>query len=402
MTYIYRFIERLQLLILGLSFNLWTSILFDMNNKEKIVEVALAMIDYNNGDPKRIQHTIITKQLMTNKFETSRVNVLLLVLLSLFLGSCSDSDNNSPSDSPVTIGISWRSDLDSEFYTNVVTAIKECGATPVLLTQVKCNDITYQDGEVTADCIDEAGHLTLSAASTLRASVDNSNAGDAVKSVDAVIFTGGEDVSPTLLANPQPWHGIEAERDYNATRDVNDYTLMAYCLKQDISLLGFCRGMQMLGVISGATVIQDIPTFFAQRGETYDYIHRNEKSSPDAYRDYSPHDVTVVKGTKLYDMAGELLHNVPSWHHQALLSVEGTPLVMSGYTIVNGMKMIEAIERTDKTLAMGFQFHPEAAIVKHCTGAANKDRFMSMKEAKNLISSFITLIKTRKASKPTN
>ena len=64
--------------------------------------------------------------------------------------------------------------------------------------------------------------------------------------------------------------------------------------------------------------------------------------------------------------------------------------------------MIEAIERTDKALAMGFQFHPEAAIVKHCTGAANKDRFMSMKEAKNLISSFITLIKTRKASKPTN
>ena len=75
---------------------------------------------------------------------------------------------------------------------------------------------------------------------------------------------------------------------------------------------------------------------------------------------------------------------------------------MSGYTIVNGMKMIEAIERTDKTLAMGFQFHPEAAIVKHRTGAANKDRFMSMKEAKNLITSFITLIKTRKASKPTN
>ncbi|MCI6081944.1 MAG: hypothetical protein MR724_10380, partial [Prevotella sp.] len=62
----------------------------------KIEELALAMIDYNNGDPKRIQHTIITKQLMTNKFETSRVNVLLLVLLSLFLGSCSDSDNNSP------------------------------------------------------------------------------------------------------------------------------------------------------------------------------------------------------------------------------------------------------------------------------------------------------------------
>ena len=56
----------------------------------------------------------------------------------------------------------------------------------------------------------------------------------------------------------------------------------------------------------------------------------------------------------------------------------------------------------DLGIGIRFQFHPEAAIVKQCTGAANKDKFMSMKEAKNLISSFITLIKTRKASKPTN
>ena len=53
-------------------------------------------------------------------------------------------------------------------------------------------------------------------------------------------------------------------------------------------------------------------------------------------------------------------------------------------------------------IGIRFQFHPEAAIVKHCTGAANKDKFMSMKEAKNLITSFIILIKTRKALKPTN
>ena len=53
-------------------------------------------------------------------------------------------------------------------------------------------------------------------------------------------------------------------------------------------------------------------------------------------------------------------------------------------------------------IGIRFQFHPEAAIAKHCTGGANKDKFMSMKEAKNLITSFITLIKTRKASKPTN
>lgn len=336
---------------------------------------------------------------MTKNFATSRLCVLLLVLFSLFLGSCRRTDDNNPADEPITIGISWRSDLESEFYTNVVAAIKECGATPVLLNQVVCNDITYQGGQVATEYVDEVGHLTLSAASTLRNSADNSNAGDVLKDVDAVIFTGGEDVSPTLLAIPQPWHGIEAERDYNATRDVNDYALMAYCLKHDISILGFCRGMQMLGVISGATIIQDIPEYFAEKGQSYNYIHRNEKTSPEAYRDYSPHDVVVVKGSMLYEMAGELLHNVPSWHHQSLLSVDGTPLLVSGYTVVNDMEMIEAIERKDMTLAIGLQFHPEAAVVKHLTGAANKDRFMSLEEAKGLINSYLNRVRTRKVSK---
>ena len=38
--------------------------------------------------------------------------------------------------------------------------------------------------------------------------------------------------------------------------------------------------------------------------------------------------------------------------------------------------MIEIVERTDKTLAIGFQFHPEAVVVKHLDNAANKDDYM--------------------------
>lgn len=165
-----------------------------------------------------------------------------------------------------------------------------------------CNDIEYSESEVSAECVDAVGCLEQQAANKVKEMGANNNAAEVMKGVDAVIFTGGEDISSSLLATPQPWHGIEAERDYNATRDVNDFTLMAYCLKNDVSILGFCRGMQMLGVISGATVIQDIPTFFAERGEEYNYIHRNEKSSPDAYRDYSLHDVSVVPGSILYGM----------------------------------------------------------------------------------------------------
>lgn len=333
------------------------------------------------------------------KFHFSRILVLSIALISILFVSCNDESATNQQDQNVVIGISWRADLDSEFYTNVVTALKECNATPVLLNQVVCNDIAYSEGSVSEKCVDAVGCLEQQAANKIRAMSDNNNAAEVLKGVDAVIFTGGEDISPSLLATPQPWHGIEAERDYNATRDVNDFTLMAYCLKNDVSILGFCRGMQMLGVISGATVIQDIPTFFAERGEEYNYIHRNEKSAPDAYRDYAPHNVSVVQGSILHGIVGDEIKNVPSWHHQSLLSVDGTPLMMSGYTIVNDIKMIEAIERTDKTLALGLQFHPEAAIVKHLVGAANKDSFMTMEEAKNLIGSFVASVKKRKEAK---
>ena len=97
----------------------------------------------------------------------------------------------------------------------------------------------------------------------------------------------------SLFYAPEKWHGIPAEIDYNAERDVSDYLTMSYCLDNDIPVMGLCRGMQMLPVISGAEMIQDLPAYFAESGIKYDYQHRNEKKSADSYRDYAHHDVTV-------------------------------------------------------------------------------------------------------------
>ena len=323
---------------------------------------------------------------------------LLAILLPLLV-SCSSSD--SPSDEEddiVTVGISWRSDIESEFYVNVVSALKEAGAKPVLLAQVCNNSIPYVDGKVSKECIDENDYLNLPAADTLKKyPCTYSNAKDVLNGIDAVVFTGGEDISPTLFKQPQPWHGIEDEKDYNATRDVNDYTLMSYCINNDVNVMAICRGMQMLGVVSGATVIQDIPTYFKDKGMDYNYIHRNKKVGNE-YRDYSPHDVVVEKGSMLYTLSGnkELLHNVPSWHHQAIESVDGTPLLVAGYTVVNGEKMIEAIERKDCSMAVGLQFHAEAALVKWQVGAANASHFMTKDEALRIFKAFVNKVRARK------
>ena len=276
------------------------------------------------------------------------------------------------------IGIAWRADTDSEFFTNVCKAVEAAGANWVMLDQVKSADLDYDaDGRLTQG-VTALGSLDESVAKAVRInSWHDSNAGFAVGNVSIVLFTGGEDISPTLFYTPEPWHGITAEIDYNAERDVSDYLTISYCLDHDIPLMGFCRGMQMLSVVSGGEVIQDVPAYFAELGTDYHYEHRNQKLTPDAYRDYAPHDVRVLPGSCLYEMTGtDTLTGCPSWHHQAVKSVDNTRLAVTGYTETNGIQMIEAVERTDKTFAVGLQFHPEAAIVKHLENAENRDQYM--------------------------
>lgn len=303
---------------------------------------------------------------------------LVLMVIAMFLfTSCTTGRGNEKEG---VIGIAWRSDADSEFYTNIVRTLEDLGIPYAMVDQVVDDSLPYEGGSVAAFCTDENDVLLPTYAETIKRELyHNSNIEEVMNAHDyrAVIFTGGEDIAPTLLASPEPWHGIEAEKDYNATRDVSDYLLMTYCIDNDIPVIGFCRGSQMLGVVSGAGMIQDLPVYFEANGVPYQYEHRNEKASPDDYRDYAPHDVILAEGSKVKEMYGlDVLENIPSWHHQALSDLEGTPLLLAGYTEVNGLKTVEIIERMDKAFVIGFQFHPEAAYVKHLEGAENSDSFI--------------------------
>ena len=275
-------------------------------------------------------------------------------------------------------GIAWRADTDSEFFTNICKAVEAAGAAWVLLDQVKSADLNYDDNGRLTQGVTALGSLDEAAAKYVRVNTwHDSNAAEAVGNISMVFFTGGEDISPTLFYSPGPWHGITAEIDYNAERDVSDYLTMTYCLDHDIPVMGLCRGMQMLSVVSGAEAIQDVPAYFAELGVEYHYEHRNEKLTPDSYRDYAAHDVRVVPDSRFHDMVNtDTLTGCPSWHHQAVKSVENTRLAVTGYTETNGIIIIEAVERTDKTFAVGLQFHPEAALVKHMESAENRDDYM--------------------------
>lgn len=319
--------------------------------------------------------------------------ILSFVMLATIMTGCENNNKNN-TEKPL-IGISWRADTDSEFFVNVVEAIRVAGGIPVLLPQVMHKDLEYDRDNVLLNAADEQGALTSNVAELLKNDGwKKSNAASVVADVDAVVFTGGEDISSQLFAIPEVWHGIEEEKDYNVTRDANDFMLMDYCLEYNIPILGLCRGMQMLSVVSGAKIIQDIPTFMANLGIDYDYEHRNEKETPDSYRDYESHDVVIKEGSIAYKFSNDtLIQGAPSWHHQAVESVDGTHLTVTGTVNINGIEMIEIVERVDKDFAVGLQYHPEAVIDKNIDCQTNASDYMSYNDALEVFTYLIDLVR---------
>jgi len=290
-----------------------------------------------------------------------RKKILVLLVsfaLLLSLPSCGAGAARKP-----TVGVAWRSDREAESFQAVCKAIEIAGGTPVVLDQVLSADLTYENGLLT-DGKEPDGSLAASAAKLVRCNRwQGSNAAAVMDGITAIVFPGGEDISPTLYYDAQL---PETDEGFSAERDVSDYLLMSYCMDNDIAILAICRGMQMLSVVSGAEMMQDIPDYMESLGLAYRYEHRNEPPSPGAYRDFAFHDVTVTdENSLLCRIIGEtVVRDAPSWHHQAVKSVAGTRLVVTGTAQISGVDMIEAVERPDKAFALGIQWHPEIAVVR--------------------------------------
>lgn len=189
---------------------------------------------------------------------------------------------------------------------------------------------------------------------------DNTTVAEAMKGVDGVFFTGGEDISPSLYRIPQKEENLGGE--INTARDVSDYTLMAYCIENNIPAFAVCRGEQMMGIVSGASVIQDIPAYYnANSLEKESAVKGVHRYVPGTEKDYVHHEVTVFDiPSHLHEIAGTAqIDNVSSWHHQALLSIKGTPLIQTAETVRGGISIVEGIENPYKDFIVGVQFHLE-------------------------------------------
>ena len=300
----------------------------------------------------------------------------ILAIIFTLLTFCSCADDQ------IVIGIAWREGLTGSSYVGTYNAIEAIGAKPVLLGQVRSTDLSYTDGKIDSIHLDENEILLLDDANNIKLYThSHSNAADVMQDIDAVVFTGGEDISPTLFATPEPWHGIEAEKDFNTTRDVSDYLLLSYCIDNDIPTLCICRGAQMLGVVAGAPLIQDIPTYYAGLGIDYNYIHRYNKSNPDAAKEYISHPSVVTRKNSLfYDIIqADTLYGTPSWHHQAIGDLSNTSAVVTATTTSQGVEIVEALEIPDKEFIVGVQFHPEYVMAKEDSEGKYMDKATTLR-----------------------
>lgn len=160
---------------------------------------------------------------------------------------------------------------------------------------------------------------------------------------DGFLLCGGGDVEPSRYGGQTCGRlsGVDLPRDQF------EIDLIHALLQADKPLLAICRGVQVLNVALGGTLICDIGTELPQAGK-HDYY-------PKYARDLVAHEVTIEPHTLLAKALGINKIGTNSIHHQAL-NKPGEDLLVSARS---EDKLIEAVEMPSKRFVLGLQWHPE-------------------------------------------
>lgn len=166
--------------------------------------------------------------------------------------------------------------------------------------------------------------------------------------IDGLVVTGGAfDVPPAMF-------GEEARTDtirLKPARTTFEAAVLRGALERDMPVLGICGGHQLLAVIAGGTLVQHIPDEVAGALE-----HSVSKDTENAGgKERAGHSIAIEQDSLLAKLIGTTGQHVNSSHHQSVRTVKAPMRVTA--TAEDGV--IEAIEHTGKSFAVGVQWHPE-------------------------------------------
>ncbi len=170
-------------------------------------------------------------------------------------------------------------------------------------------------------------------------------AADLVARLDGLLVTGGGDVGPERFGEPaHPRLGrVTPERD-----DL-EIALVQQAYHEDLPTLGVCRGIQVMAVALGGSLIQDLASESQEAGDRHDQ-HGKEG------RDKATHLVRLEPSSQMEALVGARELSVNSFHHQAVREPIPPGLVLAGRSEEG---LVEAVEAPDRRFFFGVQWHPE-------------------------------------------
>ncbi|MFL5618078.1 MAG: gamma-glutamyl-gamma-aminobutyrate hydrolase family protein [Gemmatimonadaceae bacterium] len=172
--------------------------------------------------------------------------------------------------------------------------------------------------------------------------LDPADADVALDGVAGLVLTGGEDVSPGRYGSaPHPKLG-----DTHDGRDAFEIALVEAARARALPTLAICRGVQILNVALGGTLVQDVPSEWE-----HPIVHEGDWA-----RTARVHEVDVTPGSRLARALGSERVVVNSMHHQAVRAVASSLATVA--KAPDGL--VEGVEwPTDDWWMVGVQWHPE-------------------------------------------
>lgn len=161
--------------------------------------------------------------------------------------------------------------------------------------------------------------------------------------IDGLIITGGYfDIDPKHYQVVEK-HDLTKPKEVRTNFEIN---LLKSFLKTNKVLLGICGGMQLLNVVLGGSLYQDILT------EVQGALNHEQKIA----KHLPYHEINILENTNLAKIYDKKNATVNSTHHQAVKNL-GDGLIASA--ISSADNIIEAIELADHRFCLGLEWHPE-------------------------------------------
>lgn len=165
-----------------------------------------------------------------------------------------------------------------------------------------------------------------------------------LKKCNGIVLTGGIDSHPKFYNNSR-LNYPNAPEQFNVMRDEFEISIFNYSQQNNIPVLAICRGMQLVNIILGGTIIQDL-----EENNKNDHKRKNGFDSQ--------HEINIVKESLLYLITACEKGTVNSAHHQGLDKI-ADDLIVTSFSEDNVAESIEWKNKKDKSFLLGVQWHPE-------------------------------------------